>query len=117
MSRGYTNNGQKVKITFVTDAPIMSFIVPLLQSFAPLIAKGDLAQGTIKGYPSIYFENNGNAVQGMQPAVASGKQPAVHVLTVLMGDVIVTLSSETLGREFLTQFANVVDYDKLKVGQ
>ena len=124
LSRSYSNNGQRVKVTFVTDAPIMSFIVPLLQGFAPLLANGELAQGTVKGYPSIYFENKENDMQAELPAsqqvvvkASPAKQPPMHILTVLTGDVIVNISSETLGKDFLGQFANIIDYERLKAGQ
>lgn len=100
LSRTYSSNGNKVKISFITDAPVMSFIAPILQAMAPFIAKGELAQGTIKGYPSIYVENTGNNPMAKLPVSQQGaakfppaKQAPMHALIVLVGDVIVGISS------------------------
>jgi len=124
LSRTYSSNGNKVQISLMTDAPVLSFVGPILQAIAPFIAKGEIAQGTIKEYPSIYVDNINGGAMAKRPSrqdgsieFSSAKQTPMHVLIVLVGDVIVGISSETLDREYLSQFANILDYDKLKRGQ
>jgi hypothetical protein len=99
VSRVYTGYGYTVELKFIIDSPMMSMLGGLLQA-----AGKDAKTEEIKGNKAIYKETS----------VGAGSH---HQLMIFCGDVLISLESTNLPKEFMMQFANAIDYDKIKAVQ
>jgi len=105
INRTFAGNGHKVTITYIADSSTIALVSPLLSAFAPLVIGPNGSFDSVKGNPAMYLESKPDEVR---------HRPASHTIIVMMPDTIVAVTSQTLPKETLMQFASTVDFDQLK---
>lgn len=104
VARSYKGGGHTATIAYIVDSPMMSLLSNVMQAISS--ASGpNVSTEDIKGNKATYREQS------------TERKGANHQLMIFAGDVMVLVQSDTLPKETLLQFANLVDFDKLKTVQ
>lgn len=99
ISRSFSSNGHTATVSYITDSPMVTMLSGLANALGGMVpAKTN--QISVNGYNANYEEKS-----------EQGKKK--HMLTIFAGDVLVSVESETLDKETLVQFANLINLSKL----
>jgi hypothetical protein len=101
VSRDYKGGTHTASISYVVDSPMLTMVSGMLGAVAAASGPNSEAM-EIKGNKALYREQ------------APSDKGEAHQLMIYAGDVMVMVQSNTLPKNTLVQFANIVDYDKLK---
>jgi len=104
VGRDYKGGGHTASIAYVIDSPMITMLSGIMQAITSASGPNGSSE-EIKGYKATYKEQS------------EDHKAAAHQLTVFAGDVVVMVQSNTLPKETLMQFANIIDYDRLKTVQ
>jgi hypothetical protein len=106
VSRTYTGYGHTVKISYLIDPQTMGMMRPFISP-----GDQDSSPEEVKGYQAIYKDSSS---QQINPAFRNG---TAHQLTIYEGDVVAVIQSDTLPKSTMMEFANAIDFAKIKAVQ
>jgi len=102
ITRTYTGYGHTISVAYIVDSPMMNFLSTMMKMVSALKGPTNSTE-TVQGNQAMYKEVENKA-----------KGTTSHQLMVFAGDVMVVLQSDTLPKETIMQFADIVPYEKLK---